>query len=122
MKKNKEKKQFTFTNNEGVVYKVEITIPYELQKCKNKNSRKKNARTIYNGTCEAPSKEGSKISLHKGLVDCPKPLLGIAIEEFTHAFFWGLKEKEVRPFASKLAQFLYKAGFRLEKPDLFKKL
>ena len=89
----KNKKKFTFTNNEGVRYTVLFHKP--------------NARHFgeADGTCADPDEKSPKIHINPYLTKQSE--LNTCIHEFTHAFFWEATEKEVYKFANALSRFLY---------------
>jgi hypothetical protein len=87
---------YTFTNNDGVRYKI----------------LKKKPHYSYNadGLCDPPDYRGPKIHISPDLT--PKREMAVMIEEMMHAFFWNIPEKEVRRFCGSVTNILHKDGWR----------
>ena len=87
---------YTFTNNQGVKYKI----------------LKKKPHYSYNadGLCDPPEYRGPKIHISPDLT--PKREMAVLMEEMMHAFFWNISEKEVRRFCGSGTNILHKDGWR----------
>ena len=92
----KKKPEFRFKNAEGVKYRVAW--------------RKPNKKFQADGLCYNPNDVDPRIFLNPDMLE--RRSMAVIIEEFTHAFFFEKREKEVRKFSATLRNFLYKKGWR----------
>jgi len=87
---------YTFTNNQGVKYKMLMKRPHYSYHA--------------DGLCDPPDYRGPKIHIAPDLT--PKREMAVMIEEMMHAFFWQISEKEVRRFCGTVTRILHKEGWR----------
>ena len=87
---------YTFTNNQGVKYKMLMQRPHYSYHA--------------DGLCDPPDYRGPKIHIAPDLT--PKREMAVMIEEMMHAFFWQLSEKDVRRFCGAVTRILHKEGWR----------
>jgi hypothetical protein len=87
---------YTFTNNQGVKYKMLMKRPHYSYHA--------------DGLCDPPDYRGPKIHIAPDLT--PKREMAVMIEEMMHAFFWQLSEKDVRRFCGAVTRILHKEGWR----------
>ena len=87
---------YTFTNNQGVKYKMLMKRPHYTYHA--------------DGLCDPPDYRGPKIHIAPDLT--PKREMAVMIEEMMHAFFWQLSEKDVRRFCGAVTRILHKEGWR----------
>ena len=87
---------YTFTNNQGVKYKMLMKRPHYSYHA--------------DGLCAPPDYRGPKIHIAPDLT--PKREMAVMIEEMMHAFFWQLSEKDVRRFCGAVTRILHKEGWR----------
>ena len=87
---------YTFTNNQGVKYKMLMKRPHYSYHA--------------DGLCDPPDYRGPKIHIAPDLT--PKREMAVMIEEMLHAFFWQLSEKDVRRFCGAVTRILHKEGWR----------
>ena len=87
---------YTFTNNQGVKYKILMKKPHYSYHA--------------DGLCDPPDYRGPKIQSAPDLT--PKREMAVMIEEIMHAFFWNISEKEVRRFCGTVTRILHKEGWR----------
>ena len=87
---------YTFTNNQGVKYKMLMLRPHYSYHA--------------DGLCDPPDYRGPKIHIAPDLT--PKREMAVMIEEMMHAFFWQLSEKDVRRFCGTVTRILHKEGWR----------
>ena len=87
---------YTFTNNQGVKYKMLMKRPHYSYHA--------------DGLCDPPDYRGPKIHIAPDLT--PKREMAVMIEEIMHAFFWQIPEKEVRRFCGTVTRLLHKEGWR----------
>ena len=87
---------YTFTNNQGVKYKMLMKRPHYTYHA--------------DGLCDPPDYRGPKIHIAPDLT--PKREMAVMIEEMMHAFFWDIPEKEVRRFCGSVTGILHKEGWR----------
>ena len=87
---------YTFTNNQGVKYKMLMKRPHYSYHA--------------DGLCDPPDYRGPKIHIAPDL--SPKREMAVMIEEMMHAFFWQLSEKDVRRFCGTVTRILHKEGWR----------
>ena len=87
---------YTFTNNQGVKYKMLMKRPHYTYHA--------------DGLCDPPDYRGPKIHIAPDL--SPKREMAVMIEEMMHAFFWQLSEKDVRRFCGTVTRILHKEGWR----------
>ena len=87
---------YTFTNNQGVKYKMLMKRPHYSYHA--------------DGLCDPPDYRGPKIHIAPDLT--PKREMAVMIEEMMHAFFWQLSEKDVRRFCGTVTRILHKEGWR----------
>jgi hypothetical protein len=88
--------EYTFTNNQGVKYKILRQKPHYSYNA--------------DGLCDPPDYRGPKIRIATDL--SPKREMAVTIEEMMHAFFWDISEKEVRKFCGSVTSILHKEGWR----------
>ena len=87
---------YTFTNNQGVKYKMLMKRPHYSYHA--------------DGLCDPPDYRGPKIHIAPDLT--PKREMAVMIEEMMHAFFWQISEKDVRRFCGTVTRILHKEGWR----------
>ena len=87
---------YTFTNNQGVKYKMLMKRPHYTYHA--------------DGLCDPPDYRGPKIHIAPDLT--PKREMAVMIEEMMHAFFWQISEKDVRRFCGTVTRILHKEGWR----------
>ena len=87
---------YTFTNNQGVKYKMLMKRPHYSYHA--------------DGLCDPPDYRGPKIHIAPDLT--PKREMAVMIEEMMHAFFWQISEKDVRRFCGAVTRILHKEGWR----------
>ena len=87
---------YTFTNNQGVKYKMLMKRPHYSYHA--------------DGLCDPPDYRGPKIHIAPDLT--PKREMAVMIEEMMHAFFWNISEKDVRRFCGTVTRILHKEGWR----------
>tara|TARA_Y100000310_G_scaffold281392_1_gene301834 strand:- start:225 stop:545 length:321 start_codon:yes stop_codon:yes gene_type:complete len=87
---------YTFTNNQGVKYKMLMKRPHYTYHA--------------DGLCDPPDYRGPKIHIAPDLT--PKREMAVMIEEMMHAFFWQISEKEVRRFCGAVTRILHQEGWR----------
>jgi hypothetical protein len=87
---------YTFTNNQGVKYKMLMKRPHYSYHA--------------DGLCDPPDYRGPKIHIAPDLT--PKREMAVMIEEMMHAFFWQISEKDVRKFCGAVTRILHKEGWR----------
>ena len=87
---------YTFTNNQGVKYKMLMKRPHYSYHA--------------DGLCDPPDYRGPKIHIAPDLT--PKREMAVMKEEMMHAFFWQISEKDVRRFCGTVTRILHKEGWR----------
>ena len=87
---------YTFTNNDGIKYKIYRKRPHYSYNA--------------DGLCDPPDDKGPNIHISRDLP--PKGEMAVMREEVFHAFFWEVSEKKVRRFCSTLTNILHKDGWR----------
>jgi len=87
---------YSFTNNQGVKYKILMKKPHHTYNA--------------DGLCDPPDYRKPKIHIAPDLT--PKREMAVMIEEMMHAFFWNIPEKEVRRFCGAVTRILHKEGWR----------
>tara|TARA_R100000808_G_C2093309_1_gene112913 strand:- start:111 stop:455 length:345 start_codon:yes stop_codon:yes gene_type:complete len=98
------KKPFVFLTNKRIRYELFLKKPPKCYKAV--------------GLCYDPIEENPKILVDPKLPE--KELLNTIVHEVAHAFFWEASEENVTKFANTVARFLYKEGWRKEKPSAAK--